>query len=129
MTPELTALALAALLQAVQFCLYAVFGNHQAGIKAGLGPRDTKVELTGTAGRIQRAMSNHYEALTLFTIAVLVVTLADQSSTTTRACAYIYLVARVLYIPAYVIGVAPWRSAIWAVGFFATVTMLLAALV
>lgn len=129
MTTELTILALAALLQVVQFGLYSVYGNRQAGVEAGLGPRDTKIELTGTAGRLQRAMNNHFEALIMFTIAVLVVTLGNQSSGLTQACAYIYLIARVLYIPAYVIGVAPWRSVIFMVGFAATIMMLIAALI
>lgn len=129
MTTELYVLTLAALLQVVQFGLYSVAGNMQAGVKAGLGPRDTKVELTGTAGRLQRAMNNHFEGLILFTIAVVVVTLGDQSSTVTKLCAHTYLIARLLYIPAYAQGLTPWRSVIWAFGFFATVIMLIAALI
>ena len=42
---------------------------------------------------------------------------------------YTYLAARVAYIPTYYLGLRPWRSLIWAVGFFATLLMLLAALV
>jgi len=129
MTPELTALTLAALLQVVQFTLYAVTGNKQAGIEAGLGPRDTKTELTGIPGRIKRAMDNHFEALIMFAIAVLVVTLSDQSTALTQTCAYLYLAARVFYIPAYAFGWVPWRSVIWGVGFVATVIMLIAALI
>jgi uncharacterized MAPEG superfamily protein len=93
-----------------------------------MGPRDRKVELTGVAGRLQRAMNNHFEGLILFAIAVVVVTLSGQSSGLTAACAYAYLVARILYVPAYAFGWAPWRSLIWAVGFLATLIMLLAAL-
>ncbi|MDP1577536.1 MAG: MAPEG family protein, partial [Cypionkella sp.] len=37
--------------------------------------------------------------------------------------------ARVLYVPAYAFGLRPWRSAIWAVGFFATLTLIVAALI
>ena len=36
--------------------------------------------------------------------------------------------ARILYVPAYYYGLNPWRSLIWAVGFLATLLMLLAAL-
>ena len=128
MTPELTALTLAALLQAVQFRAYSVSANHQVGPKTALGPRDTPVQLTGTAGRLQRAMNNHFEGLILFTIACVVITLSDQSTAYTANCGWIYLVARVLYVPAYAFGLSPWRSLIWAVGFLATVAMLLAAL-
>jgi len=42
--------------------------------------------------------------------------------------AFTYLGARILYVPAYVLGLAPWRSLIWFVGLAATVAMLLSAL-
>jgi uncharacterized MAPEG superfamily protein len=45
----------------------------------------------------------------------------------TAQCAWAYLIARILYVPAYASGVYLIRSLIWAVGFFATLTMLLAA--
>ncbi|PTX57182.1 putative MAPEG superfamily protein [Litoreibacter ponti] len=129
MTTELYILTLAALLQVVQFCLYSVTANLQVGPRTAIGPRDKKIELTGTAGRLQRAMNNHFEGLILFTIAVVVVTLSDQSSPLTRTCAHVYLIARILYVPAYVQGLAPWRSVIWLAGFGSTVLMLIAALV
>ncbi len=129
MTPELTALTLAALLQVLQFCAYSVAANLQVGPKTAMGPRDTPVQLTGIAGRLQRALNNHFEGLILFTIAVTVTTLSDQSTPFTAACAHAYLIARVAYVPAYAFGLTPWRSIIWVVGFGATVLMLLAALV
>ena len=129
MTPKLTALTLAGLLQVLQFCAFSVPGNRQVGAKRALGPRDEPVHLTGRAGRIQRAMNNHFEGLILFSIACLVITLSNQSTGLTAACAYLYLIARVAYVPAYVLGLSPWRSAIWFVGFGATTLMLIAALV
>ena len=128
MTTELYILTLAALLQYVQIALYSVADNAQAGAKAAMGPRDQKIELTGVAGRLQRAMNNHFEGLILFGIAVVVVTLSDRSSALTQACAHAYLISRVLFIPAYAQGLVPWRGLIWAVGFLATLIMLLAAL-
>ncbi|WP_298260554.1 MAPEG family protein [uncultured Litoreibacter sp.] len=129
MTTELTILALAGLLQAVQFCLYSVAATRQVGTKVSLGPRDIKPELSGIAGRLQRALNNHFEGLILFTLSVVVVTLGKQSSPVTETCAYLYLIARVLYVPAYAYGLSPWRSVVWTVGFFATITMLIAALI
>jgi uncharacterized MAPEG superfamily protein len=128
MTPELTALALAGLLQGIQFALFSITANLQIGPKIAMGPRDQPVQLTGLAGRLQRALSNHFEGLILFTLAVVVVTLADQSTPFTHYAAWTYVAARVLYIPAYAFGLSPWRSAIWFVGFLATMTMILAAL-
>jgi uncharacterized MAPEG superfamily protein len=128
MTPELTVLALAGLVQAIQFAAFSITANLQVGPKVAMGPRDNAPALKGTAGRLQRALNNHFEGLILFTLAVVVVTLGGQSSGLTATCAWIYLAARILYVPAYVLGWVPWRSAIWAVGFAATMLMILAAL-
>jgi uncharacterized MAPEG superfamily protein len=129
MTPELTVLTLAALLQVVQLFLYSAAGNRQAGTKAAMSSRDRKIELTGTAGRLQRAMNNHFEGLILFGIACVVIAISGQSSGLTVTCAWIYLAARVLYVPAYAFDMVPWRSIVWGAGFLATVVMLVAALV
>ncbi|MES2843419.1 MAG: MAPEG family protein [Pseudomonadota bacterium] len=130
MTPELTALALSGLLQAAQFILFAVPANMELGTRYTSGPRDRPPErpLSTLAGRMQRAMNNHFEGLILFTLAVTVVTLGQQSTGLTQTCAWVYLAARIAYVPAYALGLTPWRSAIWGVGFFATLAMIIAAL-
>jgi len=132
MTPELTALALAGLLQAAQFVLMAVPVNLEVGTRRTLAPRDgddLMADLSPRTGRLVRALNNHFEGLILFTIAVVVVTLAQQSTAITQTAAWVYLGARILYVPAYALGLRPWRSAIWFVGFLATLTMLIAALI
>ena len=128
MTPELTALTLAALLQVLQFVAYSITAQMQVGTKKALSPRDTPVQLTGTAGRLQRAMNNHFEGLILFGIAVMVITYSGQGDDRTALAGAAYLAARALYVPAYVFGWVPWRSVIWAVGFLATLYLLIAAL-
>jgi uncharacterized MAPEG superfamily protein len=130
MTPELTALALAGLLQAVQLTVFATPANLELTPAYTTSPRDTPPPrpMSRVTARLQRALNNHFEALILFTLAVVVVTLGGQSTPLTQTCAWIYLAARVLYIPAYAFGWSPWRSAIWGVGFFATMTMIIAAL-
>ncbi len=135
MTPELTILALAGLLQMLQFVLMAVPANLELGTGKTASPRDLDrlgkpmVELLSTrTARLYRAMNNHFEALILFTIAVLIVTLSDSGTGFTAACAYAYLAARILYIPAYAFGWVPWRSVFFAVGWLASGAMILAAL-
>ena len=130
MTPELTALALAALLQVVQFTLFATPANAELTPAYTTSPRDVPPPrpLSRVTARLQRALNNHFEALILFTIAVVVVTLSNQSTPLTAACGWTYLAARILYIPAYALGWSPWRSLIWSVGLLATIVMLLAAL-
>jgi uncharacterized MAPEG superfamily protein len=131
MTPELTALALAGLLQALQFTLFAVPANKELGVGYTSSARDKPPSrpMSVVTGRMQRALNNHFEGLILFTLAVVVVTLGNQSTPVTQTAAWAYLGARVLYIPAYALGWRPWRSAIWSLGFFATLTMIVAALV
>ncbi|MBI1417669.1 MAG: MAPEG family protein [Limimaricola sp.] len=129
MTPELTVLALAGLLQAGQYAVYSVLGNLQVGPRVAMGPRDAPVALTGLAGRMQRAMNNHFEGLILFTLAVVVCVLGDKTTGFSGTMAWTYLVARLLYVPAYGFGLAPWRSIIWFVGFLATLAMIVSALV
>jgi len=130
MTPELTALVLAGLLQALQVCLFAVAANLDVGPGYAMSARDRPPSrpITERTGRLQRAMNNHFEGLILFTLAVVAVTLSNQSTHFTAACAWTYLAARVAYVPAYVLGWRPGRSLVWAVGWLATVLMLLATL-
>lgn len=131
MTPELTVLALAALLQIFQICLMAVPANLELGTTKTLSPRDgakLETQVSPKTGRLIRAMNNHFEALLLFAIAALTVTLSGKSSPLTQSCAWVYLAARIVYIPAYYWGFTPWRSLIWFAGLLATTVMLIGAL-
>lgn len=128
MTPELLVLVLALLLQVVQYVLLSVTANLQLGTRYTTSPRDEHRPLTGIPGRLLRALNNHFEALALFAPAVLLVTLTEQSTPFTAACAWAYLAARTLYIPAYAWGWVPGRSIIWGLGFFATIAMILSTL-
>jgi uncharacterized MAPEG superfamily protein len=127
-TAELTVLALTALLQLGQILLAAWSMNRDVGVAYNASPRDAPAEFSALTGRLRRAVDNHFEAMALFTIAVVVVTLSGAAGGFTAACAWVYLAARVLYVPAYAYGWSPWRSAIYSVGALATVLMLLVAL-
>jgi uncharacterized MAPEG superfamily protein len=136
MTTELTILTLAGLLQAVQFFLMAIPANLELGHGKTMSPRDPaklggSVEelLSERTGRLKRAMDNHFEGLILFTIACIVITISSQSTAFTGTLAVIYLIARILYIPAYAFGWVPWRSCIWFAGFLSTTLMFIAAMV
>ncbi len=136
MTPELTALTLAALLQVLQFGLMSVAANVDLGPSKTMSPRDQsrlggslQDQMSDKPARLFRAFNNHFEGLILFSIACLVIHTTGQSSGFTTFCAFAYLAARVAYIPAYYFGLAPGRSLIWFVGFLSTVLMLIAALI
>lgn len=136
MTPELTVLALAALLQGVQFALMAIPANLELGPGKTMSPRDASrmgkplvEQVSDKTARLFRALNNHFEGLILFTIAVVVITLGDKGTGFSAICAWTYLAARVLYVPAYYFGLTPWRSIIWFVGFTSTMLMIVSALI
>ncbi|KNG94394.1 MAPEG family protein [Pseudaestuariivita atlantica] len=136
MTPELTALTLAALLQVIQFALMSIPANIELGTGKTLSPRDRarlggdlQDQVSEKTARLFRALNNHFEGLILFGIAVMVTVMSDQGNAVTAALAFTYLAARIAYVPAYYYGLVPWRSLIWFVGFLATTALLLLALV
>ena len=128
MTPELTVLGLAAILQAVQIALAAWSMNRDGLSRWNASPRDAEPAFSPRTGRLRRAVDNHFEALAFFPIAVVLVTLGDARSGFTAICAWAYLAARILYVPAYALGWVPWRSLIYAVGMLASFAMILTAL-
>ena len=77
MTPELTVLALALLLQAVQFALMSIPANRELGVGYTTSPRDREPsrQMSDRTARLGRAMDNHFEGLILVTIACMVINL------------------------------------------------------
>jgi uncharacterized MAPEG superfamily protein len=125
---EVQVLGLAALLWVIQLVVASVAANRQIGPDYLMGPRDEAKPLTGRPARLKRALDNHFEGLVIFTVAVVLVALGDKAGPPTALAAWIYLAARVVYIPAYALGWTPWRSIIWTVGFLATLVILLVGL-
>ncbi len=131
MTVELQVLAGAVLLAAVQLVAFAIPANRELGTGWTAGPRDAPPEraLSVRTARLQRAFQNHIENLVLFTAGVVVVVASGASSAVTGTAAVVYLVARILYVPVYVLDPVPnLRSAVWAIGWLAAMTLPLAAL-
>lgn len=130
MTPELTALTAAVLLQALTLALMAAVANRELGHRVTTGPRDGQMpKVSPLLGRLLRTVANGFEGLAMFAPAVLVVALSGQSDGLTQAAAWLYVAARLLYVPAYAFGWVPWRSAIWGVGLAATLALLISALI
>ena len=136
MSHELAALTLAGLLQVSQYVAMSIPANIELGIGKTISPRDPALlvkplidQMSPKTGRLYRALNNHFEGLVLFTLAVVVITLSEKSNTVTVSASYIYLIARVLYVPAYYFGLKPWRTLIWLFGFFATTSILITALI
>lgn len=132
MSTEVLVLTLAALWQGFQYVLVSVPANRELGPSVTMGPRDDgplEDRVRPETARLARALANHFEALTLFTVAVVAVELSGAGSALTAGLAWLYLAARVAYVPAYRIGRGPWRSLIWLAGFSATMLMLATAFI
>ncbi|MER5170893.1 MULTISPECIES: MAPEG family protein [Thioclava] len=128
MTAELYALAATVLIH-----LAAVFWSQRSleadiGKDGNLGTRENlDAQLSERTKRLRRALSNHTENIGLFIIAVVLVQFTGSNGWLTGLCAWIYVIARALYLPAYAFAWVPWRSAIFALGLLATLVMVLAA--
>ena len=126
---EMILLIVAALLQMVQMAIPGYFMTRTpAGRAYNATPRDAERKPGLLEGRAARAFDNHDKNLLLFAIAVLAVTWGQEETWWTSLLAWVYVSARILYVPAYILGWVPWRSAIWVVSFAAIGLMLLAAL-
>lgn len=88
------------------------FGFDLRGI---LGNRDDPPEPSILAGRLERARNNMLEALPIFLPLALMALIKGGDTGKVAHAATIFLVARVLYVPAYVSGIVGLRSAVWLV--------------
>lgn len=89
--------------------------TKQRGVQWNIGPRDQKVpEVSGVAGRLDRALKNFLETFGFFAAAVLMVTEMKANNSISALGAQIYLFARIAYVPAYAFAATGLRTAIWA---------------
>ena len=129
MTTEILVLILAALLQMVQMVIPGYFQSRSpGGLDWNMSPRDTPRTPGTEEGRAQRAFENHDRNLLLFAIAALAITVNGEGTWWTGLLSWVYLLARIAYVPAYIQGWSPGRSAIWMAGYGAVGLLLLAAL-
>ncbi|MEP2641855.1 MAPEG family protein [Roseobacter sp.] len=127
---ELTILALYGLLIIVTILLNVLTAMAQVGVKTLAGPRDGMPPLTGVAGRTARTLDNSVVAMVLFAPAVLMLAQQDISTADTLLAAQVFLVARVAFLPVYILGLPiPFlRTLVWIAGFLSTAYLYLAAL-
>ena len=116
MTTELTLLAWTLVLAVVQVMLPASARNRETGRDYNAGPRDEPGPPVGViTGRLRRAQANLYETLPLFAAAILIAHVADRTGALTLWGAWLFFIARVVYLPLYAFGVPYVRSMVWMV--------------
>jgi uncharacterized MAPEG superfamily protein len=107
--------------------VHIVAASHAASLQRGYrwtaSARDEPLPpLEGVAGRLSRALANYLETFPLFAVLVLAAEVAGIHGRLTEWGAFLYLGARILYLPLYTFGVPLVRSLVWNV---AAVGMLL----
>ncbi|HEX2942747.1 MAG TPA: MAPEG family protein [Rhodopila sp.] len=84
-------------------------------LKGIVGNRDVQPEPSVIAARLDRAKNNLREALPIFIALALLALTSGIGQEAEAQGALVFLVARVVYVPAYVSGI-PWlRSLVWLV--------------
>jgi len=123
MTSELTILGLYGLLVAVTLVLQAVGAFQQLGMGYLLSSRDENRTVEGMAARTERALANSITAMVLFAPAILILDAKEAFSANTLVAAQAFLIARVVYLPAYTFRITGVRTLAWTVGFAATAAL------
>ena len=100
--------------------VHIVAASHSASLQRGYrwtaSSRDEPMPpLQGVAGRLQRALNNYLETFPFFAALVLVAQLVGVHSPLTEWGAFLYICARVVYLPLYAVGVPLVRSLVWNV--------------
>jgi uncharacterized MAPEG superfamily protein len=110
---ELRLLGVAALIGLLQLCWAASASQAQRGFAWAAGPRDEPRPVHGVAARLQRAMVNFLETFPIFAAVLLAALGLGHAGIATLSGAWIYVIARALYVPLYAAGVPVLRSLAW----------------
>ena len=125
MPTELLVLALGAVLLIVHVMLAGHYRTRQYGTQWNMGARDEAMPpLDPVPARLLRAQANYLETFPVVIVALVGVVLADRTSELTTWAAWVWLGARLVYLPLYWAGVPKVRTLVWAIGMLAILTVL-----
>lgn len=88
-------------------------------------PRDQQHDLEGWGRRAVAAHLNGFEAFPPFAIAVVLAIFTGSDPVWTARLAVLFVIARALYVPLYVLNLDLVRSAVWTVGLASTIGLFL----
>lgn len=108
---ELKILAFGAVLLLVHIFAAVHLKTRQYGAKWNMGPRDEPVSpLNPVAARLARAQANFMETLPIAIVALIGVVVAGKTNSTTALGGWIWLGARIVYLPLYAAGIPVIRT-------------------
>ena len=116
MPVEIKILAFGALLLFIHVFTATRFKTAQYGRSWNVGARDEKLPpANAMTGRAMRAQANFLETFPIAIVALLGVVLAGKTSPTTALGGWIWLAARVVYLPLYAAGIRVVRTIVWTI--------------
>jgi uncharacterized MAPEG superfamily protein len=122
---EIVMLALGVILLLVQLFLQSISATMEMGGEYKAGPRDEARVLKGVfAGRADRAFRNLLETFPIFAALALALVVTGRNGGLGALGAEVWVVTRILYVPAYLIQIPFARSVVWFTSMFALVAML-----
>jgi uncharacterized MAPEG superfamily protein len=125
MAVELKILALGAVLLFVHIFVATRFKTAQYGRKWNIGARDEALDPPNAiTGRTMRAQANFLETFPIAIVALLGVVVAGKTSPTTALGGWIWLGARVVYLPLYAAGVPVVRTIVFVISMAGLVMVL-----
>ncbi|TMM51589.1 MAPEG family protein [Sulfitobacter sabulilitoris] len=125
---ETTVLALYGLLVLLTILLQATGAMQQLGMGYLMSSRDEHRTVKGMTARLGRALDNSVVAMALFAPAVLLLVATDKTGNGSLLATQVFLLARVVYLPAYIFGIVGVRTLAWLFGFATTIILYLMAL-
>ena len=116
MPVELRILALGAVLLFIHIFVATRFKTAQYGRKWNVSARDEALpEPDPVTGRLMRAQANFQETFPIAIVALLGVVIAGRTSQWTALGGWIWLGARIVYLPLYWAGVPVIRTIVWSI--------------
>lgn len=115
MSIELQYLVFAVFLLIFQMVLQTLAGLMSNGLMGLAGSRDDEVLTTGVGGRFERAYYNMLETFPIFAALVLIIQTTEAWTALSALAVQIYFWGRVVYLPAYVLGIPFIRTVVWLV--------------
>ena len=128
MSPLTHVLALYGLVVIVTILAQVMSAAQKLEFSQLAGNRESLPSLTGMAGRLDRAQMNSVVAMALVAPPILILAQAGVVVGGALTAAWLFLIARIVYVVVYAMGIPYLRTAVWLVGFFATVWLYLLAI-
>ena len=99
--------------------LISLFTNN-VNLSYLFSPRDKKASTSIYIDRANRSLKNLFETLPIFIGVILLSIINDVENT---SLAIIWLLARIIYVPVYIIGINYLRTGIWAISLICLILM------